>query len=66
MNEAKLMAHQNIQSEAGRSLESLANQQAVRPFQDIQRLRDDFWPEDESAEAFVQAVRHWRREEVRR
>jgi len=33
----------------------------------VQRLEDlwgDFWPEDESVDDFIHAVRHWRREDL--
>ncbi len=66
MNEARLRAYEDNRIEPSQSLEVLADQQGVRPLQDIQQLRNDFWPEDENPEAFVDAVRNWRREEKNR
>jgi len=42
--------------------EALAAQQRVRPIDNPQELFADFWPEDETADQFNQAVRQWRRE----
>ncbi len=44
-----------------------AQQQSASPAQPVQRLEDlwgDFWPEDESVDDFISAVRRWRREDV--
>ncbi len=35
-----------------------------RPVQKLEELYGDFWPEDESVDDFVNAVQHWRREDV--
>jgi hypothetical protein len=43
-------------------LESLAAQQGVSPMDDPETLSGDFWPEDESVDEFIAAVREWRRE----
>jgi hypothetical protein len=43
-------------------LETLAAQQGVKPIKDPKVLRGDFWPEDETADEFIAAVRRWRRE----
>lgn len=40
----------------------LAAEQGVRPIGDLSELAGDFWPEDESIDDFVAAVREWRRE----
>lgn len=40
----------------------LAADQSVKPIHDPQELFADFWPEDETADEFVDAVRRWRRE----
>jgi hypothetical protein len=44
-----------------RSLEELAADQGVKPIASIDDLRADFWPEDESIDDFIAAVREWRR-----
>ena len=41
---------------------TLAAQQGVEPIGDPTDLAGDFWPEDETADEFVAAVREWRRE----
>jgi hypothetical protein len=43
-------------------LDSLAVQQGVKPIDDPEELFADFWPEDESADQFNQAVRQWRQQ----
>ena len=43
-------------------LEQLAAEQGVRPLQRLEDLRADFWPEDETADQIIAAVRKWRRE----
>ena|SRR5215218_7459087 len=43
-------------------LDALAKAQGVEPVGDIDELVADFWPEDESAEDFMAAVRRWRNE----
>ncbi|MHC4252674.1 MAG: hypothetical protein ACYS9X_26450 [Planctomycetota bacterium] len=45
-----------------RSIEELAAEQGVKPITDLKLLRADFWPEDETADEFIAAVREWRRE----
>ncbi len=42
--------------------QTLTAQQGVRPITDLDQLRGDFWPEDETADEFIDAVRMWRRE----
>lgn len=49
-------------SRPAQSLEELAAQQGVKPVKDFDALLGDFWPEDETADQFIAAVRHWRRE----
>jgi hypothetical protein len=39
------------------SLDALAARQGVRPAADFEALLGDFWPEDESADEFIAAVR---------
>lgn len=41
-------------------LEELARAQGVRPIEDPAALVGDFWPEDESVDALIAAVRAWR------
>ena len=43
-------------------LPTLAAQQGVGPVTNFDDLLGDFWPEDETADEFVAAVRQWRRE----
>ena len=43
-------------------LDALAEAQGVGPIGDIDELVADFWPEDESVEDFMAAVRRWRNE----
>lgn len=35
-----------------------------KPVQRLEDLWGDFWPEDESVDDFISAVRRWRREDV--
>jgi hypothetical protein len=51
---------------ARKELERLAVEQGVRPITDLDSLRADFWPEDESVEDFVRTVRERRRDSERR
>lgn len=41
---------------------ALAAAQGVQPISDPSELAADFWPEEESADQFIAAVRQWRRE----
>ena len=41
---------------------TLAARQGVRPVERFEDLLGDFWPEDETADEFIAAVREWRRE----
>jgi hypothetical protein len=45
-------------------VQALARQQGVEPIQDPDVLRGDFWPEDESIDDFLQALRASRRDEM--
>ena len=45
-----------------KDLATLAAEQGVRPVTDFDGLLGDFWPEQESADEFIAAVREWRRE----
>lgn len=42
------------------SIEELMSEQRVAPVSDARQLLGDFWPEDESADDFITAVREWR------
>ncbi len=46
-------------------LDDLARRQGVGHVQDFDALLGDFWPDDETADQFIAAVRGWRREGVR-
>lgn len=41
---------------------TFAAEQGIRPIDDLSELAGDFWPEDESIDDFIAAVRQWRRE----
>lgn len=47
-------------TQARNELEALAEVQGVAPVADAGDLVGDFWPEDESVDEFVAAVREWR------
>lgn len=47
-------------AQARNELEALAEEQGVSPVADAGDLVGDFWPEDESVDEFVAAVREWR------
>ena len=42
--------------------EVLAAEQGVKPIGNIDELKADFWPEDESIDDFQMTVRRWRQE----
>jgi len=44
-----------------KELERLANEQDVKPISNLEMLRADFWPKDESVDDFVRSVRERRR-----
>ena len=44
------------------ALEAWADRHGIKPIADAKQLRGDFWPEDESIDEFIAAVRRWRRE----
>jgi hypothetical protein len=46
---------------ARKELARLAAEQGVQPIVDLDSLRADFWPKDESVDDFVQSVRQRRR-----
>ena len=74
--EAGILAHTNAkESERGRGLEPtltfhssqadldrLIAAQGVKPVARFEDVLGDFWPEEESADEFIAAVREWRRE----
>lgn len=43
------------------TVEELMAEQGTGPINDVTYLQGDFWPEEESAEDFVEALRAWRR-----
>lgn len=45
-----------------RSIEDLAAEQGVQAATDFEALLGDFWPDDESVDEFISAVRLWRTE----
>jgi len=49
-------------SELPRDLPTLAAEQGVQPVANFESLLGDFWPEDETADQFIAAVREWSRE----
>jgi hypothetical protein len=52
-----------IQNRAQAKLQRLIVTQGVRPLTlDDLHAMDDLWPEDESVDGFISAVRQWRRE----
>lgn len=58
------IAHSDVPAaEAARKeLERLAAEQGVRPIEDFESLKADFWPKDESVDDFVRTVRERRRD----
>lgn len=48
--------------DANEHLDALAAEQGVKVADNFDALLGDFWPEDESADEFVAALRGWRRE----
>lgn len=55
-------AKRNGAVKGNRTVEALAAEQGVGPAEDFDKLLGDFWPEDETADEFIAAVRRWRRE----
>jgi hypothetical protein len=41
---------------------AIAAQQGIKPIDNPDELYADFWPEEETADDFIQAVRQWRQE----
>lgn len=46
---------------ARKELERLAGEQDVKPINNLDRLRADFWPKDENVDDFVRSMRERRR-----
>jgi hypothetical protein len=46
---------------ARKEIEQIAAEQNVRPIDDLDMLRADFWPKDENVDDFVRSVRERRR-----
>jgi len=59
--ERRLVSGHEFRTSRRRSLKELAAEQGVRPIASLDDLRADFWPEDESIDDFLAAVREWRR-----
>lgn len=57
-------AHESVSvaEAARRELEQLATEQGVRPIEDFESLKANFWPKDESVDDFVRTVRERRRD----
>lgn len=49
-------------AQPSRTLPALAAEQGVRPVSNFDDLLGDFWPEGETADEFIAAVRRWRDE----
>lgn len=47
-------------------LEAEAARLGIQPFDANEDMRGDFWPEDESIDDFLAAVRQWRKTPARR
>lgn len=45
------------------TLDQLSEEQGVKPVTDVTELLGNFWPEEESADDVVKAVRAWRDDE---
>jgi len=54
------LANRNSDFERFASIQTVAAEQGVGPVTNFGVLLGDFWPEDESADDFVAAVRSWR------
>ncbi|HET8629035.1 MAG TPA: hypothetical protein VFL91_16560 [Thermomicrobiales bacterium] len=59
----RVVAGRDFFTQPPADLETLAAQQGVGPVTDFDALFGDFWPEDESVDDFIAAVREWRRED---
>jgi hypothetical protein len=57
-----VMTGREFVSAPPKDAETLAREQGVKPIKSIDDLRGDFWPDDESADEFVETIRQWRRE----
>ncbi len=51
-----------FQAQIPKDLRALAIAQGIGPITNFDDLLGDFWPEDETADQFVAAVREWRRD----
>ncbi len=57
-----VMSYRDFAAQPPRTLRELAAEQGVRPVERFEDLVGDFWPEDETVDEFIAAVRQWRRE----
>lgn len=64
MGQRSPRAHDDVSAaEAARNeLGRLATEQGVRPIEDFESLKANFWPKDESVDDFVRTVRERRRD----
>ena len=63
--EVQRLREQLVQNHAepvchGRTVQELAELQGVQAAHDLNHLRADFWPEEETVDDFVASVRQWR------
>ncbi|HVC81465.1 MAG TPA: hypothetical protein VNL35_13300 [Chloroflexota bacterium] len=61
-NGPPVMSGQTFYAQSQTDLPTLAASQGVQPITNFSDLLGDFWPEDETADQFVVAVREWRRD----
>lgn len=55
-----LVSGRDFFAQPKRDLETLAAQQGVEPVNDFDESLGDFWPDDETPDEFIAAVREWR------
>ena len=60
------LAREQARSQAHLRAWELAKRQGVKPIQNIDELKGDFWPEEESADEFLSWLRKTRREDEHR
>jgi len=59
---ALLVAGRAFFSKPPRTWQQLAAEQGVAPVASVDEVIGDFWPQDESIDGFLAAVREWRRD----
>ncbi len=60
--QAPAVAGTSFLAQPARTLPALAAEQGVQPVSNFDDLLGDFWPEEETADEFIAAVRRWRDE----